>query len=93
MDKKFDDYECSVNWCRANLSESVCVLKVLYEGLEREGYQPEDSFNELMAIAFARRFNMYLAALNAITRQIQQIVTELSAAEDELYAKDAAPKN
>lgn len=71
------------------MEEALDALSLLDEGLEHEGYQYEDKFDEFKAINFVKRFPMYYSALQIITRDLRTSVKEMKAEIDRLYAIDA----
>lgn len=76
-----------------DLLQILDALSILDDDLEREGYQPENGFTEWKAIAFAKRFPMYLSALRVVCRDLRRVTDQMDADADRImdaYKKEAA---
>lgn len=67
------------------LSEDYAALCFVYDGVEGDGYQHEDTFEDWKAIYFGHRIPRYLSMLNLIRRDMERNLEEAGSAVQRLY--------
>lgn len=95
-DKKelsFWDIGCELECAIAGLEETSAAFDVLYELLERHGFQCEEKFDPALAILFAQNFPRYLATMNIIRRELDRNIAEIQASSDKAYEAHNAHKS
>ncbi len=66
-----------IEYICTDLEELNDISCMLYELLEREGYQREEKFQEWKALKFARKFPRYLSAYSLIINMTRRSVLSL----------------
>ena len=62
------------------LSNTASALALMIDCLAHESGQNPERFDECKAIAFVRRFPLYLATLSVIERDIEHLIEDLNSA-------------
>ena len=75
------DLECEL----FRIEDVIDTLSVLCDGMENEGYQPEEGFEDWKALAFGHRFPMYLSSIQLVSRSLEDAVEEMKSEIERFY--------
>ena len=77
----------------AELCQIFDAMQLLDEGMEDEGFQPEDKLEEWRAVNFVKRFPLYLSLFRVICQDLHRVINEMQVGSDLIYAASRKEKN
>lgn len=84
--KDLFDAASAMDAAHSQLLQVYDAFQLMDGAMEVEGYQPEDSFNEVSAILFVRGFPVYLNTFRVICRDLERVIAELGADVESAYS-------
>lgn len=82
-----------MEYTESHLAETCDALRIIIEGIEHEGLQSEEQFEEWKAIHFAHRVPLYLSSLNVALRELERISIQLTNISSSIYEYREEPNN